>query len=184
MIAAALLTLTWPALAQEAPVTVQCGLIQIEDPLPAPPPQDDVFRNRDGSTSRPVPPVDPDVFSASRVIDLEIRLLLPKDVYRDTDIEVRFVNPNGHLYEAQTVAVGRPDVAKTERRVEGYPHPLEVKEPRPFLVNREQFDRVDLRWPVGGTLISKNGLYGTWTVVALTPGTEFPCATKQFVIER
>ncbi|HPW56735.1 MAG TPA: hypothetical protein PLP31_13465 [Thermoanaerobaculaceae bacterium] len=123
------------------------------------------------------------VFSVSRTLDLVLRTSFPAD-FRDVRmLELHVTTPRGHLYQALAVPVAEPGQASVEGRVlPDYPYP--VKE-RLLLtvVDSTGVARkvVDTPFPVGGTAIVENGLYGRWSVqVYLNHATRVPCATAWF----
>ncbi len=81
-------------------------------------------------------------------------------------LTVRFITPNGSLYEERVVPFADARNGEKERRVAGYPFPVAVKPIESNGAGAQQQSHVTLTLPVGGTMIVGSGLYGTWTVLA------------------
>jgi hypothetical protein len=99
-------------------------------------------------------------YSAREVADLGFRVALPRRI-PGRSLELWVYTPKGYLY--QTLGVPLPAYAS------------QGSNPR----NR----RVDLTFPVGGTLITMNGLYGRWRIEPHMDRAPWPCGrTTTFVV--
>jgi hypothetical protein len=123
------------------------------------------------------------VFSARKVLDLRFRVLFGDGfpLASDSTIELKIFNPNGHLYQSLLVPVqGEARKDERERQIAGYPFPLKVMRVKHGKTPEAQATRyVDApNFPVGGTQISTNSLYGAWRVEAWPSNAEAPCETS------
>ena len=110
--------------------------------------------------------------SAMVTDDVTISVLFPTSLTGDHLLTLNFLTPRGHLYQSMVVPI-----SDTPRimQVPGHPHPVTAKVPAQVLVNRDPFVRVPVVFPVGGTSITANSIYGTWTVVPILDNAERPC---------
>jgi hypothetical protein len=116
------------------------------------------------------------VFSVRQILDLNFTVFFPGHHDRMDSVELRLFTPNGHLYQSTIVPVALAEGKK--RTVEGYPHPLPVAQ----LVPHEQdglesgFAVKAPSFPVAGTLIVADSLYGRWRVEAWPGGAQRACS--------
>jgi hypothetical protein len=118
----------------------------------------------------------PRTYSASGIEDLSFRVR-SKELPAGAVLGLRIDMPGGHHYQtlsaplpAETLA-GEPG-AKV-RRVEGYPFPLEVREPRRVTSAAARAPgllEIPFTLPVAGTTIVSSSLYGEWRVTPLLDG--------------
>ena len=123
-------------------------------------------------------------FSAGRTVDLTLSVLLPTTFTGEHRLALRVYTPNGSLYQELAVPVASPGTAKAQglqtRTLPGYPRAKKVVIPQEVSY---LFYRVDVPFPVGGTLITSNGLYGKWRITAHLDGADDACgAAAQIVI--
>ncbi len=123
-------------------------------------------------------------FAATRIVELEIAALL-QPVPAQGVLRFKVNAPGGFLYQTLTVPFatqdGRPNPGGT-RRVDGSSRPL-VEQQAQLVSPVHRRYRVAARFPVAGTLITANGLYGKWTVEPWLDGLPVPCGpTQAFVI--
>ncbi len=98
-------------------------------------------------------------FSAVSVRDLEFVVTMPQKL-AGRDLELWVYTPTGHLYQALDVPTeAQPRPKRGRRHVPwgraGVGHAARVS---------PSWIRVELSFPVSGTLITGNGLYGDWRV--------------------
>lgn len=117
-------------------------------------------------------------FSASRTTDVTFAVLLKEGFSGDHLLELRLFTPSGHLYQSIDVPIG--ETAAT-RQVNGYARPLKVRKPQPTVHANGRYSRVEIPFPVGGTSISTNSLYGRWRVQAYLDGSTEPCGTPTYI---
>lgn len=116
------------------------------------------------------------VFSGSRTVDVTLGVLFPLDFGGKHKVEARLFTPRGFLYQSLAVPVAQPGDSEQNRNLVGYPNPLKTQEPKKFKYRGTEYWKVDVRFPVGGTLITSNSLYGNWTVQAFVDGSPSACS--------
>jgi hypothetical protein len=140
-------------------------------------------------------------FSARRVLDLEFRVHLRRDLQGDHLLQLRVFTPRGYLYQVLTVPFSgwRPPDVRPRRRelgstaddqsdpatrwVAGFPRPLAVQPLVPVGAGGHRQYQLTSRLPVAGTSITLGSLYGRWTVVPYLDGQSAPCGhSRPFVI--
>ena len=124
-------------------------------------------------------------FSATEILDLDLRVNLRTDVTGDHLLHVKVRTPGGHLYQTLTTPF-TTDAAKVgrERSVDGYPRPLIVQPAR--VENEGGRARISVlaRLPVAGTAIVHSSLYGGWTAEAFLDNDDTSCGrVRPFVIQ-
>ena len=121
-------------------------------------------------------------FSATRIVDLRISAILRHPAGRGT-LRFRVYTPGGFLYQTLTVPfmVRGPRTGPLQARVvDGFPRPQPEQAAQAAPDGRH---RVSATLPVGGTIITSNGLYGRWAVEPWIDGFARPCGPSQaFVI--
>jgi hypothetical protein len=121
-------------------------------------------------------------FSATRTVDLTLTVLLPQSVAEEHVVELRIYTPTGNLYQSLAVPVAAPGRVKAENRtLPGYPRAKKQVLPKAFTYEQVSYYRVDIPFPVGGTLITSNGLYGGWRIAAHLDGSGEPCGKAALV---
>ena len=96
-------------------------------------------------------------FSASKVLDLELTVRLPRSIRAET-VELNLFTPEGHLYQTLSVPVSpATDAGAGESRGPG------------------SYRTVSATLPVAGTTIVRSSLYGTWKVEAYLDRAQTPC---------
>lgn len=137
------------------PPPVPCALVQVSDP-----------GSRVGPANR---------FSATKVTDLVFTTRFAGKLSGEHVLELKVFAPSGSLYQSLAVPIAQPGKLPEKRPVKGYPYPKQEVAPR--LVGRGDtaVHEVDVSFPVGGTLITQNGLYGTWKVEPYVDYERRPC---------
>jgi hypothetical protein len=123
-------------------------------------------------------------FSTRQVLDLNFTILFPVPRRRGLprqdveSLELRLFTPNGHLYQSTTVPIAL--AARKKRTVEGYPHPLPVAQLLPYGQGglASGFAVTAPSFPVAGTLIVADSLYGVWRVEAWPDGGQRACSAR------
>jgi len=119
-------------------------------------------------------------FSARQILDLNFRVRLASSDTPGT-LEMRYYTPSNHLYQSVLVPIAAEASVEAERSLQGYPFPVKVAkvEPEPDAKAR---GAASLRtvaapaFPVAGTMIVNNSLYGTWRAEAWPEGASVPCS--------
>lgn len=126
---------------------------------------------------------DRDLFSATGILDLRFQTLLRGVLAGPRTLELRLYTPRGHLYQILTVpfTTEPPPITNAggaeprSRWVAGYPRPL-VEQAADLVKHKGQpYHRVSALFPVAGTLITTNSLYGRWQVEPHLDGAAAPC---------
>lgn len=128
------------------------------------------------SEKAPVRPVAE--ISAREVLDVTFRLLVAGGgtPASDSQLDLTVYGPEGHVYQRMEAPV-TADGGMAARVVEGRPVPTRARRMVPsrkgglFHVDAPPF-------PVGGTFISSNSLYGTWRVEARMAGVQGVCSAS------
>jgi hypothetical protein len=142
-------------------------------------------------------------FSARKVLDLEFRTRLRRDLQGDHLLQLRVLTPRGYLYQMMTVpfsgsgrgapvsgqggatapAASQATSGPAMRWVPGFPRPLAVQPLVPVGAGGQRQYQLTSRLPVAGTSITLGSLYGRWTVVPYLDGQSGPCGpARPFVI--
>ena len=122
-------------------------------------------------------------FSVRRILDVLFVMALPESrVPGDRVLHFVVRTPRGSVYQKIDAPMGAPEKMPGMRTLSGYRHPL--REYRTRLVHGPIGRMVvtAVPFPVGGTAIQQNGLYGTWRVEAHMEGARRPCAVATFVL--
>ncbi len=114
-------------------------------------------------------------FSATKTTDLTFSVAFQRGFTGEHLVELRIFTPRGFLYQSMTVPAVIGGTGSGTRTVQGYPHPLRVKSGPKFSYKGNTLWKVDVPFPVGGTEIGRNSLYGTWKVQAYLDGSQDPC---------
>jgi hypothetical protein len=129
-----------------------------------------------GVTSRGRKPT----FSATKVADLEFRIVIPGTRDLAELYQLRLYTPTGHLYQAVDIPVDLTGGhAPSTRSLPGYPLPVPAASPEPA----DGALQVTTRVPLGGTLVSTASLYGKWRAEVWPKDAEAPCATEVFIVQ-
>jgi len=111
--------------------------------------------------------------SAAITDDVTVTVLFPPALRGDHMLTLHFFTPRGHLYQSMNVPISdTPGL----HQVPGYPRPLPAKVPVPMTVNRQPFRGVRITFPVGGTSITENSLYGSWQILAFLNAAKKACS--------
>ncbi len=122
----------------------------------------------------------PPSFSATAVLDVTVLLQFKHDDSReladgDHVAEVRFIGPQGFLYESRIVPLTADALkAQTKRAIAGYRRPVK----KVLIVNSKSGNEVEARvpLPVAATSIVNYSMYGTWRAEAYLDGSATQCA--------
>jgi hypothetical protein len=121
-------------------------------------------------------------FSARQILDLNFRVrLLASDT--PSTLEMRYFTPGNHLDQSVLVPVATEASAEVERSLSGYPFPVKVSkvEPDPDVTARGAAAYRSVlapAFPVAGTMIVNNSLYGVWRAEAWLEGASAPCSVS------
>jgi hypothetical protein len=140
-----------------------------------------------GPSDRPTAPRN-GTYKAKATTDIEllVRFLAAPNTTPDPAgdrISFRFLAPGGSLYQEVEVPVAEPARPEKQRTMPGYPFPVTVVAATRAgtAANGTAIFEVRTRFPVGGTQITANGLFGLWTVEARRSGT--PTCTATFTLQ-
>lgn len=116
-------------------------------------------------SGRPLRARKPPQFSATEVLDLEFKVVVPVSVSLQRRLELKLFTPKGHLYQTLSIAAPTASTGTGTAR-------------------RGRSQTLTARLPVAGTTIVNNSLYGTWKVEAHFEGDANACAKpRAFVIK-
>jgi hypothetical protein len=122
-------------------------------------------------------------FSASRVLDLQLRVSLQAELTGTHVLELELRTPRANPYQVLTAPVSaRTADAGGGAPVPGYPRPLPLQllhpvQPRGVEGDGWLGDAV-LTLPVAGTLIVQTSLYGVWEVIPKLDGRGMTCERR------
>ena len=119
-------------------------------------------------------------FSATAILDVNVLLQFKHDDAKeladgDHYAEVRFVGPQGFLYESRIVPLTSDSTkASTSKSMAGYRRPVK----RQLVATSKAGNGIEARVPlqVGGTTIVSSSMYGTWRAEAYLDGSRKQCA--------
>jgi len=134
-------------------------------------------------------------FSVAEVSDLTFHVVLRHDLKGEHLLTIRLTTPHGYTFRVIDVPVkgmvkkkdhGHSQVhgqamrraepgERLERRVPGYPYPVPVRPVGTLELVGKKLPSIDVDFPVAGTSIDNNSLYGRWKVVAYFDGKKTPC---------
>lgn len=115
-------------------------------------------------------------FHASITTDLTLGVVFPSSIQGEHEVELRLYTPSGHLYQSIRVPVAAPGVSMgTNRTVKDYPMAIRQVVLKPVKYLGKPVYTAEVPFPVGGTLISSNTLYGKWRIEALLDSEKEPC---------
>jgi hypothetical protein len=114
-------------------------------------------------------------FSATKILDLTLAVLLPPSFEGGHLVELRVFTPDGQLYRSLTVPFAKGALPGAARAVEGYARPVPQLALQRVSRGRSLFAAASTTLPVGGTDIVSSGLYGCWRVEAYLDGAEQRC---------
>ena len=120
-------------------------------------------------------------FHASQTTDLTLAVVFPKSLQGEHEVELRLYTPSGNLYQAIRVPIAEPGKKAENRIVKGYPMAVRQVVPKPEAYLGTAFLKVEIPFPVGGTLISSNSLYGQWRIEALVDQDKKPCGKPAYI---
>lgn len=131
---------------------------EAQKPLPSPPVpcafvQVSALEHSSGAKNR---------FSATAVTDLVFTTRFAGKLSGEHVLELKVFAPSGALYQSLAVPLAEPGKQPGARVVKGYPYPKAEVAVRTVGQGASAVHEVDIRFPVGGTLIVQNGLYGAW----------------------
>jgi hypothetical protein len=129
-------------------------------------------------------------FWARSAEDLVFTISLNPDAIDGTTVvHLRVMLPSGHLYQeaaypvATASARSESGTPAIERRVKGYPYPIRERLLTEVQGDRGLEERLAVAFPVGGTQIVRNSLYGKWNVFGFLGDADQPCGeAASFVI--
>lgn len=116
-------------------------------------------------------------YSAVKTTDIKVHVIFPTEFKEEHVISLKFYTPAGHLYRQidvpVTAEIGREGIET--RRLPNYPYPVTVAVPEIRRVAGETVPSIEIGFPVGGTSIQSNSLYGMWRVNGMVDGVELRC---------
>jgi hypothetical protein len=127
-------------------------------------------------------------FSATEILDLELRVFLPGTLTGEHRVDIRVSTPDHQLYQVLTVPFraesGAPEEPEGQKRkLADYPLPMKEIEARRVGSGRTRRITVSTLLPVAGTSIVSSSLYGAWSAIAFLDGSLDACAPAvSFVI--
>jgi len=116
-------------------------------------------------------------FSVTTTSDLLLTAVLDASTKGDHVLEIKVITPDGGLYRSITVPITDPGRAAKAQSLKGFPHALLTKPMIWTVIGRRKALAVTVPFPVGGTDIVSNGIYGTWKLKASLDGAPSTCAT-------
>ncbi len=120
-------------------------------------------------------------FHASVTTDLTLAVIFPKNFQGEHEVEVRLYTPGGDLYQSIRMPIAEPGRKAENRIVNGYPRAIRQVVPKPEAYLGTALLKVEIPFPVGGTLISSNSLYGQWRIEALVDQDKKPCGKPVYI---
>ena len=123
-------------------------------------------------------------FSASKTVDLTLTVVLAKMPTSEHVLELRVFAPSGHLYQSLAWPVSLPSRKAELRSLPGYPKPKKQLVPRQVTISGKRYYKVDFAFPVGGTMITRDGLYGEWRIEPYLDGEPVPCGEATVITIR
>jgi hypothetical protein len=121
-----------------------------------------------------------DKFSVLKTLDLTFTVVFDGELVGEHTVGVHVFTPGGFLYQVLDVPIATPGRAAGERQVAGYPRPVAERHVRESQENGQKELAVDIPFPVAGTAIVSNGLYGRWRAQVYIDGERQPCAPAQY----
>lgn len=115
-------------------------------------------------------------FSASKTADLTISVLFPEDYSGKHALDLKLYTPNGYFYQSLTVPIVLAEDDDHEERLKDYPNPVKTNVLRKIKYQDQEYWKADIAFPVGGTAVTTNSLYGVWTVQLFVDGSTTSCA--------
>lgn len=125
------------------------------------------------------------VFSATRILDIEFQTMLRRRVEGPHTLQLKLYTPKGHLYQVLTVPFTAPGRSESEdgkpgkRWVDGQTEPLEEQEAKAVRFEGVHRRQVNAILPVAGTFITNNSLYGKWRVEPRLDDDPEPCGPPE-----
>lgn len=120
-------------------------------------------------------------YSATHIVDLDLNVLFPATMLPtyagDHVLEVRVYTPDNHLYESLSVPFSADRSAEgVKRQIPGYPLAMPVRVMGPGRSGGTY--QVTVAFPVGGTQVVSNGLYGKWSAEIWVDGQKATCGAR------
>lgn len=120
-------------------------------------------------------------FHASMTTDLTLAVIFPKNFQGEHEVELRLYTPGGDIYQSIRVPIAEAGRKAENRVVNGYPRAIQQVVPKPEAYLGTALLKVEIPFPVGGTLISSNSLYGQWRIEALVDQDKKPCGKPVYI---
>ncbi len=116
-------------------------------------------------------------FSAARTTDIIFHVLFEGMPGDEHVVTLKVYTPHGFLYRTLDVPIapGKGNAPMGTRRLTGYPYPVKVQAPHDVTVDGNHYASVDVSFPVAGSSIVTNSLYGRWRVEVYMDGAKQPC---------
>ncbi len=118
-------------------------------------------------------------FSVTKTVDLTFAVLLPSEAAGEHLLQLKVYLPSGDLYQVIDVPVAASgtsaqDAAKG-RTMRGYRHPVPKTVPSRQNVSGQDFNRVEVPFPVAGTAIVHASMFGAFRVEAYLDDSKQAC---------
>jgi hypothetical protein len=121
-------------------------------------------------------------FHASQTTDLTLGIVFPSSIHGEHEVELRLYTPNGNLYQSLRVPVAAPGASTgANRTVKDYPMAIQQVVLKPVKYLGKPVYTAEVHFPVGGTLISSNSLYGQWRLEALLDAEKQLCGKPAYI---
>ena len=127
-----------------------------------------------------------DGFSVRDTLNIYINLYWPKNESEHI-VTLKYFTPKGYFYEEEKYPIAINNTERVRVQIPGYRFPKRVilAKSSPIssfnVINRKI---TSIPFPIGGTYISKNKLFGMWKVKIYVDNNKDPCATIRFNINK
>jgi hypothetical protein len=120
-------------------------------------------------------------FHASRTTDLTLAVVLPKTLEGEHEVELKIFTPRDNLYQSIRVPMAAPGKTPENRTVASYPMAIKQLRLAQEDYKGKPYYKAEISFPVGGTLITTNSLYGQWRIEAYLDGEKKPCGPPTYL---
>lgn len=115
-------------------------------------------------------------FSAQKTTDILLNAVFTGRIKGEHLLSIKLFTPHGYLYRQYDVPVAaNSGRAPQDRKVEHYPYPVKEKFPQQNTIDGQRLQVVTIHFPVAGSNIVTNSLYGAWSVEVLMDGESQTC---------
>lgn len=121
--------------------------------------------------------------SSAEIIDIDFVIGFDGPLTGDHLLELRIRTPNGHIFQTLTTPITTNAQSVGETSVAGFPRPLPVQLLEPESVRGRSLPSAEVPFPVGGTTIATNSLFGLWSVEPFLDGHSVACGeVARFIV--